>query len=277
MGQQESVRTNLLSGHQEQSTLHTLGIMSRLRYSVIVVAIITINWLPAWDIHLVPEAVRSKFNFRYGYQYITEYDLLDPRPNKKAEEEGLALKAHLREGDSIVASKIGRVGYYSGLHIYDRNGLVTRSVALRELQADESLRMPGHDKKVSTDYFYDDVPTVTVHRRLFGKDIKDLRHRIRLLADDLRRQVVWRRYSPELIPLRLAPNGDLNVYFIFRLIEEPERTTALIRSLPRSERVAMRKERARKVWAAFYSNLDNWEAHQAYTMKRGNHERREAN
>ena len=50
--------------------------------------------------------------------------------NQVHKEVALALRTHLEPEDSIVAGAIGRLGYYSGLKIYDRVGLVDRRVAL---------------------------------------------------------------------------------------------------------------------------------------------------
>ena len=56
---------------------------------------------------------------------------------------------------------IGAVGYYSNLFVFDRYGLVTRSVALQD--APQVLRKPGHDKRVSLDFFLDQEPTLMGH------------------------------------------------------------------------------------------------------------------
>ena len=65
----------------------------------------------------------------------------------------LTLRQHFEPKDSVVTGAVGALGYYSGLHIYDKNGLVDRLVAMRELDASDALRMSGHDKRVDEGFF----------------------------------------------------------------------------------------------------------------------------
>ncbi len=58
----------------------------------------------------------------------------------------------------MVRGAMGAVAYYSGLFIFDKAGLVTRSVVLHSTE-DHSLRSPGHDKHVSGTFFMDEKPT----------------------------------------------------------------------------------------------------------------------
>ena len=53
---------------------------------------------------------------------------------------GRGLRAHAPEGASLVYGAVGAVGYFSGLFIYDTNGLVTREVALLEVLRRRLLR-----------------------------------------------------------------------------------------------------------------------------------------
>ena len=173
-------------------------------------------------------------------------------------EEALALKAYFTPGDSIVLGKIGLLGYYSDLHIYDRSGLVDRRVAMRP-RTRNPLRMPGHDSKVSTDFFFADEPTVVLHERLDGPPPSrknpeyPLLRRIRMKAEPWRKLSVWRRYVPEVLPLEPSQQGSPNVLLVLRLIEGEEPYVA---TLPRAERAALRKKRARKAWVAFFADLE---------------------
>ena len=173
-------------------------------------------------------------------------------------EEALALKAHFTPGDSIVLGKIGLLGYYSDLHIYDRSGLVDRRVAMRP-RTRNPLRMPGHDSKVSTDFFFADEPTVVLHERLDGpppsrKNTEyPLLRRVRMKAESWRKFSIWRRYVPEVLPLKPSPDGSPNVLMVLRLIEEEPR----VATLPRPERVATRTKRAEKAWNDFFAGLDS--------------------
>ena len=53
--------------------------------------------------------------------------------------------------------------------------------------------------------------------------------------------------------LKPSPDGSHNVLLILRLIEEAPH----IATLPRPERVATRKKRARKAWNDFFTRLDS--------------------
>ena len=77
-------------------------------------------------------------------------------------EEALALKANFTPRDSIVTGVIGRIGYYSELHIYDRFGLVDRRVAMQPRQL---LRSPGHDKKAPLSLFFENEPALVHNSR----------------------------------------------------------------------------------------------------------------
>ena len=93
--------------------------------------------------------MRKAFFFRhYSGGFLTEYELWN-RGIENMKEIALTLKRHLEPEDSVVSGSIGALGYYSGLHIYDRFGLVDRRVAMRE---PELLRSPGHDIKVSVGF-----------------------------------------------------------------------------------------------------------------------------
>ena len=239
---------------------------SRFVVMAVVITTITVGLLPAWNVHLVPESVRHAFHFRYDWEYkTTEFELWRnqrARSVNQAEKEiALALKTHLRPGDSIVTGSIGRLGYYTDLKIYDRVGLVDRRVAMLPRDPNK-LRSPGHDSQVErdSDIFLVDVPTVLDHRRITGPPPDQenpeypLSRRIRLRAEGWRRwSPIWRRYAPEVLPLKPSPDGSHNVLLILRLIEEAPH----IATLPRPERVATRKKRARKAWNDFFTRLDS--------------------
>ena len=239
---------------------------SRFVVMAVVITTITVGLLPAWNVHLVPESVRHAFHFRYDWEYkTTDFELWRNQRarsvNQVEKEIALALKTHLRPGDSIVTGSIGRLGYYTDLKIYDRVGLVDRRVAMLPRDPNK-LRSPGHDSQVERDsfIFLVDVPTVLDYRRITGppRDQENpeypLSRRIRLRAESWRRwSPIWRRYAPEVLPLKPSPDGSHNVLLILRLIEEAPH----IATLPRTERVATRKTRARKAWNDFFTRLDS--------------------
>ena len=135
-----------------------------LKYSVagVVGFLIVAGLLPAWDVHIVPESARSRFNFRHNMpRYRSEYNqwILQKDNARRWVLIGKELKQYTRPEDSVTAVAIGAVGYYSERYIYDRCGLVNREVAAIEID-NGVKRSPGHDKCVGWDYFLDKKPTV---------------------------------------------------------------------------------------------------------------------
>ncbi len=121
--------------------------------------------LPAFDVNPVPEAARGHFDVRHNQRLSgvkvarSEYAQWQNMSARAREWSvmGRALKKHAPRDASVVYGAVGAIGYYSNLFIHDRNGLVTREVALRE--AHEQLRSPGHDKTVPADFFAKYRPT----------------------------------------------------------------------------------------------------------------------
>ena len=237
---------------------------SRLVVMAVVITTITVGLLPAWNVHLVPDSVlRQTFYFRYRWPRRTEYEQLiySDGHSHRNKEVALTLKQHFKPEDSIVSGAIGALGYYSGLHIYDQHGLVDRRVAMREI---DELLAPGHDTSINIDFFLHLEPTIIRFQVVDGTppDRKNpeypLERRVREKADEFRRWgmpslPIWRRYAPEVLPMKPLPNGSPKVLLILRLIEEAPH----IATLPRPERVVIRKKRARKAWDDFYAGLDS--------------------
>jgi hypothetical protein len=71
---------------------------------------------------------------------------------------GLALETWAPPDAELVSTVIGNIGWYSKLFIYDRNGLVTMTLA--EPGANGELSSPGHDRLVEVDYFLPQQPTI---------------------------------------------------------------------------------------------------------------------
>ena len=225
---------------------------SRLVVMAVVITTITVGLLPAWNVHLVPESVRRVFHFRFSWPYRTEYEMWEINIFEDRKEEALALKARFKPGDSIVAGGIGVLGYYSGMHVYDRYGLVDRRVAMR-LRQPSHLASPGHDGKVYTDFFLADEPIIVLHGRIDGPPPSrknpeyPLLRRIRMKAESWRKLSVWRRYVPEVLPLEPSQQGSPNVLMVLRLIEEKPRIATL--SSP--------QRRAERAWDDFFRELDS--------------------
>jgi hypothetical protein len=124
-------------------------------------AALALALLPAFDLHVVPEPLRRALHFRWNTERFTsEYRhwLGMKRRAERWSLLGKALKAHSEPGDSLVSPAIGAVGYYSGLFIYDRQGLVTREVGLRRASG-AARRSAGHDKSVPPTFFRSHRPT----------------------------------------------------------------------------------------------------------------------
>ncbi len=121
--------------------------------------------MAAFDVHVVPESARLHFHFRHNQTLsgvapsaseLEQWRNMDARAEIWAET-GRGLALHAPPEASLVFGAVGAIGYFSNLFIHDRNGLVTREVALREPHA--RLRSPGHDKVVPPEFFARYEPT----------------------------------------------------------------------------------------------------------------------
>jgi hypothetical protein len=122
-------------------------------------AIAALGVLPDFDTQLVPQSIRERFPFRLSNaSFWEEKDawrgMKEISPLLR--ERGEALARFTKPGESLVASSIGYVGYYSNLIIYDRFGLVSR---IRPSGAAKRLGSPGHDVHVHPHYFLRQKPT----------------------------------------------------------------------------------------------------------------------
>ncbi len=136
---------------------------------VAALGVIVVGLLPGWDTHLVPQAARERFRFRFNTEdFKSEFAQWQAQSANTAiwTRRGKALKSYVEQRDfpepnpSYVAGAIGASGYYSNLYIHDKHGLVTPEVARREVDPGGALRSPGHDKQVPKEYFLKDKPTI---------------------------------------------------------------------------------------------------------------------
>jgi arabinofuranosyltransferase len=133
-----------------------------MRNAVLVAAtatsVIALGLLPGADIHVVPERIRQRVDWK-SPPYLTEVEkwYVGRRHSLRQKEMALALKESARPEDSLVAIAIGNLGYYSRLHIYDQGGLINREVASRPVT---KLVAPGHDKLVPPEFFLKEHPTI---------------------------------------------------------------------------------------------------------------------
>lgn len=116
---------------------------------------VVLSVLPAWDVHVVPHEWREPFHFRLrveAHRSEFHYWQFQKGNGEKWARLGQALALHTRPGESLVMSHIGAIGYYSGLFIHDRKGLVTREVA--EVPPSDELSTPGHDRTAPLSFFF---------------------------------------------------------------------------------------------------------------------------
>ncbi len=124
--------------------------------------------LPGFGVHMTPRATLERFRFRFNEpQFATEIEAfqrqVERAGNWRLLGEGLRQFVQERgtsEAASVVLPWIGAAGYYSDLHVYDQYGLISPTVARREVAQDERLASPGHDKFVPPTFFLDERPTV---------------------------------------------------------------------------------------------------------------------
>lgn len=128
--------------------------------ALLLVTAIALSLLPGYDVHLVPEALRDRFHFRWRVQeHLSEHQQWEfqRRNTQRWTELGRALGLNSELGESLVYGAIGAVGYYSDLIIYDRKGIVNREVA-REIEADPR-QSAGHEKHAPISFFESRRPT----------------------------------------------------------------------------------------------------------------------
>jgi hypothetical protein len=128
--------------------------------TVLGAAAVVFALLPIFDVQLSPRAWREALYFRefkVGYQ--TEWERWQ---NGVSNAEimarlGQALGQVARPGESWTGGAIGAVGYYSGIRVLGRNGLVHKGVAQREVPMGSGTA--GHEKRVPRVWFRGERPS----------------------------------------------------------------------------------------------------------------------
>ena len=117
------------------------------------------NVLACFDLNLVPASVRSRFHFRQDRPWQSEMEMRGSMYEFALlwQQQGRALARVVEPGESMPLGGMGVIGYYSGLEVFDTYGLVTPSV----IGATEphEVSSPGHDLRVSIEFFQDQHPT----------------------------------------------------------------------------------------------------------------------
>ncbi|MBT3218382.1 MAG: hypothetical protein HN348_04770 [Proteobacteria bacterium] len=190
------------------------------------IAMIVIALLPAFDFHAVPLDYRAQFPFR-----LRKDDFHSEREQWKDmvkntdswRKRGLALKQVSGPDDSFVAAAIGAVGYFSEIsHLYDRNGLVDREVALMPAPEGPLTESPGHDKTVDRNFFLDQKPTIIEAKLIFPPEV---RKQIRQANQQWRHKptsnaYVWDNYLPDFAEVEI--DGETGMYLMVLRLRQPE-------------------------------------------------------
>lgn len=117
--------------------------------------------LPAFGASLAPRGLREALyfrTFRVGYETEQERWRTGVENVAMFATLGRALRQVATPEDSITFGAIGALGYYSGVRVHDRNGLVDAVVARRS--ATDAERTAGHDKQVPRAWFLPREPTI---------------------------------------------------------------------------------------------------------------------
>ena len=128
--------------------------------AAVTVAVAVLGALPLGNVHLFPTrcASRSTFGSTRAASATSTVSGGSCAATPSSGRDWDALATIEAPGDSIVLGAIGAIACHSDLFVYDRYGLVTREVAMREVSGGRN-RSPGHDKHVPITYFLDDEPT----------------------------------------------------------------------------------------------------------------------
>jgi arabinofuranosyltransferase len=170
----------------------------------VVVSLLVLTILPGFDLHVVPHSWREALHFRYSdKEFLSEVARWDNMVDNTAgfKRRGLALARIAHHDDTMVSQAIGAVGFFSGLHIYDQYGLVSREVALNAEAADPLTQSPGHDKYVEASFFLDRNPDI-LHSRLVQGGLAT-----RLMKDSMDKwsvpEDIQRDYVPDFVEVDL--------------------------------------------------------------------------
>jgi arabinofuranosyltransferase len=207
---------------------------SALRLGLVVVML---GLLPAFDLHVIPEGVRSKLHFRKSDKdFLSEFNRWE---NQRENSEGfmyrgIALSQVAEPGDAVVAAAVGAIGYFSDLEILDQHGLVTKEVAYRPVPDGPLQESPGHDKHVRPEHFARYEPRYLYARALWG----------RLAAGKMKDTLenwdvhpsVTSRYVPDIYEVTLPGIPHRAFLLVVRRLEPGEKPADLWEAFPERRR-----------------------------------------
>jgi arabinofuranosyltransferase len=191
-------------------------------------AVILVGAMPAFDLHLAPERVRSALHFRLSDKdYLSEFNRWEnQRENSEGfMHRGLALSQVADPGDAVVAAAVGAIGYFSDLEVLDQHGLVTKEVAYRPVAAGPLRESPGHDKHVTPEYFAKYSPRYLFARAVWGR-LAAGRMKDTLDAWDVDPSVTS-RYVPDIYEVSLPDIPHRAFLLVVRRVEPGEKPLEL--------------------------------------------------
>jgi hypothetical protein len=212
--------------------------------------LIVVGLLPTWNLHLIPESVRSAFHFRHNdEEFFSEFEQWKAMTSRSRRWRilGMTLAEYAQSGDSLANIPLGNVGYYSNLYVYDLCGLVNREVAAMSSldvaalyppgDVDQTLglrkRSPGHDKCVPPSFFLDKQPAYIAAAAFEGRNLKE---RIGRYLETWRELPLWTEYVPEIVPHNLGGPSAMPQVLVLRRLRAGED--------------------AEEVWGTFFESLD---------------------
>lgn len=167
--------------------------------SCLIGVVILLSIAPTFNLHLVPKGVRRQLHFRLNTPvFRSEFEQWAyMRDNSERWQYlGRGLRLHAKPGESLVAGAIGNVGYYSGLYIYDRFGLVEARVARQAARLNQ--RSPGHEKMVLPQFFLNDRPTYLKAHLL---RLPSMASRVVATKDKWQKNKLFSDYEPHYVEL----------------------------------------------------------------------------
>lgn len=167
------------------------------------VLIAGMGMLPALNLYMTPPRLRERLDIREKLPiFRTENEQWQAMVDHTEAwaDKGKALASYADPGETYVAAAIGNVGYYSELFIYDRNGLVTREVAM--IPWNGELRSPGHDKTVEPDFFLPLKPDILDSKLVYGPRVKE---KVRLAMREMEASRYKDMYYPDVTFLEPNP------------------------------------------------------------------------